>query len=1228
MGTGVSAPKLSASRDLQMLSDYKSVLLHQILESFNFWKTGALDGRSPLSGSLYDDVFGNLLEDSERHFEYYVPVGQAVCSPLETFMVLVLLAAEDGLEAKVKMALELTLQATGFRQDGEADTFTPADVQKTVQMVLSGMSRIFDCALPPPEDTQASVCLSLAGFNLRAHATLRADMSDEEFAYMSQMHAKSQRPMTYAMVWRWCQDTREVYSYLEGLRALLADMGQTDLLAAMALPDSASDRGSSAAASAAVLPPPQLDFALRQNGVLWRYTIKDMIPSAWVSAETPALYGEDPVFAVLEHLVLMPTKCLPVYLKENLHGGDFVGLFSDVMAHDPSAASLGSVASSASRMGMGSNFASRASLSGSVSKAGMRSSASLAMTRAGSSVGGGGLGSSSSKTASKFKMGGGAGSTSRSSFAARTNSKSNLAKGLSSSNLQSDAAMGTRRPSKTGLHQPTQSTSKMGMSGSIANMERKNSKSDLGSSSSISAFQRKNSKAGLYNPPGPDPHDIFKKKPSVSGSRASNLGLSPGPPGSPVVRGGANIDADKTVVTFLNAADYSTVLAWFAAKCPREITDRFLRVAEEEDEVLGDVSPGQGKQRTGSSYYGSGEAHKGHAGDSSMGGMAAMLPIMVKLKHKVSAAKVKVAAYNHTLWADFGAEVVLSPIGLALEGPHLQRRVQYTLEGIMQTNQHIYNVLDTFAAGYRSIPIASSSLRPHKITHMLTAVDAATFLYYHAPEVFGKTMTKPVSELLSLMRKPVLIPTAYNFGAAATVLAECDCEAALIVDPAGRACGLFKASLVGELWFAWWKQHRARGTEDSYTMDQLQALYLEGEYRPHPLTDVDPKSYSFFMTAQNPLSMCQSVGLVVSPFDVEVGPAEPQDPAAMGKGKVNKANKATLDKATDENGDVSSTSSSGSSNSSTDSDDDSDGGAGEKGRIGKRRKKVRGRKQGKKKGEVGPPKVPIAPKSSSASSSFVSGRRKVLKAARKSKAGRAARKKGGGGSNDSSRASSPAGSRPESREAAMAAPVPTPLVPGGRKGHREMASDASAAAMAAQLSGVFGRIKTRTASHSHVGSSRANFGSSVVLGNALGSAMGMGLGMCGASQIGSVLNCGLSRVEQHDLTDTPDSEAKEGEAWKTEWRAARQHKLAAWLIAHDAVGPGDTLYTALERMHANKTHKVFVVSPIGEPLGVISLADIARDLVQREGKEKVQLHELYSSRKAHHVCIRPPAHAN
>ena len=92
-----------------------------------------------------------------------------------------------------------------------------------------------------------------------------------------------------------------------------------------------------------------------------------------------------------------------------------------------------------------------------------------------------------------------------------------------------------------------------------------------------------------------------------------------------------------------------------------------------------------------------------------------------------------------------------------------------------------------------------------------------------------------------------------------------------------------------------------------------------------------------------------------------------------------------------------------------------------------------------------------------------------------------------------------------------------------------------------------------------------------------------------------------------------------------DYNTVRSHRLRDYCRQHDCVLPTDSLYSVIELMHRNDTHKIFIINPeTGECSGVVSLVDIARMMVVKEGKEKVQLFEMSSSagRAVGDMCIR------
>jgi len=166
-----------------LLADYADVYLVQARSAFDYWQSAALDARAMLPANLYEDMFGSLLDDSERHFEHLVPEGTATCNPMETLLLMVFLTStESSMQAKLKLAAEMTIYSTpGVKEDDVLASFKVSDVQKMVLLVLSSFSRVFpQVTLPPTDEINSYVAVSLSAQFLRCSGTpLKSDITQD-----------------------------------------------------------------------------------------------------------------------------------------------------------------------------------------------------------------------------------------------------------------------------------------------------------------------------------------------------------------------------------------------------------------------------------------------------------------------------------------------------------------------------------------------------------------------------------------------------------------------------------------------------------------------------------------------------------------------------------------------------------------------------------------------------------------------------------------------------------------------------------------------------------------------------------------------------------------------------------------------------------------------------------------------------------------------------------------
>lgn len=1245
MGQSLVVPKfpLIGQSELELLKDYNDILLLQVEQSFYYWNGPDLDGRTMITYNQFEDVFGSLFDDSERHFRCFVTYGTATCNPMEAIMVIIFLTSQElEMDIKTRLAIDLTIKSLpGVKSDDPLTNIKVSDIQKMVFYILVGFSRIFtQVKVPPIDELNQFVLSSLAAHSLRnCGQVIKSETTNEEFEYMTQNHAKSMGTLTLSGILNWCQDTQEVYKFLDSVTSVVAALDANIPRTAFSRPQSkASSRPPSRPSSRPQSqtahipstvgptlppPPPPLDCSRRQHGPLWKYTIMDMFTTSWVQLEMPLLLVGDPVFKVLEYLVLLSFKSLPIMVRESAAGepGQMQGLggnysslgFSFSNASMQSHAQLGGLASQASFHG------------------GLGRAASRTMQSVSSGIGSLQLSTAASKSSiarkdSKFIAGKGA------EGGGSMNKSVSRAGGLGSSSSRASITAGNSTPNK-------HNQGSLGRSGS---------KAGLSSSASSHKFARKASKSQMSDD---NKGDIFASRNNSALVSSARMMVDP------VSGKEVAVHADKTKVSFVGSVDFSTILFWFAESCPKTITAKGLAEYHEYEEaskkqaLLLQAEELALAGKSGQGLVESQSSRHSLAGDHNSSDKSLHHGAAAQSQQKTGGRRNREGADHHNLWTECGNTIIQSSIQSAMSTGSTSSRPQYTMENIMLPDQFVYNVFDMFAQGYRAIPIASKT-NPFKVTHMLTSADAVQFLYYRAVEIFGTLIAQPICELKSLVRTPVKIPSTLSYGAACSVLAESDVDAAVLVDEKGRMSGVFRSSSVGEFWLSWWKLFCARGAEDSYSMEKLQKAFAEGSYQTTSnLRDLDPKVYSFFTALQNPLKLCGHLGVNVVSFDTLVGPIDPPAPKqAFGMSSISQVNESDDSSSTSS----SSSSSSGSSDSGRQSNEKRPGkkSSTAKPPLKKSDRATKGRQAvsprpaparpaalGRPVGSArpvaaGPAGTRLSNKSQSSPRSTPQphppsvGTKKSITHPQMSRQVVDVR-----GSVDSMSDESPSppssrpGSRPDSRDSGPSSHVPTPTPPAPRS------TLSTKKDMETSLLSLLSREEPGVIDRSAF--SKVGLRSTAQLSSVAQFGLKKNIGATGVS---SVMHLSMARIERRDIETSSSSTLGQSdlsgavgarstpaqsiiEATAEEWSEQRKHKFRDFCSSNDAVESTETLYTVLERMHLSKTHKVFLLSSTGEPVGVVSLMDIARDIILREGKEKEGLNDVLQARVKSDVCV-------
>ena len=186
--------------------------------------------------------------------------------------------------------------------------------------------------------------------------------------------------------------------------------------------------------------------------------------------------------------------------------------------------------------------------------------------------------------------------------------------------------------------------------------------------------------------------------------------------------------------------DYMTIIAWIAEACPEMVTAQTRKEKE-----LADLAAKLGTTKRQSMAL---------FNKNTGGGIGSMeVRTTIAMMYQGSAREKNTS--HHDLWQNVGITVALSPLKSAMDSRFLAKRPKLpTLSSqlcdiILQTDQFIFSVIEIFAQGYRSIPIAASSLKPYAVTHLLTSFDVVKFFRYYGREILGRG----ISTLVEGIRK-------------------------------------------------------------------------------------------------------------------------------------------------------------------------------------------------------------------------------------------------------------------------------------------------------------------------------------------------------------------------------------------------------------------------------------------------------------------------------------------
>eukprot|EP01038_Epipyxis_sp_PR26KG_P005489 gene5489-7600_t len=264
----------------------------------------------------------------------------------------------------------------------------------------------------------------------------------------------------------------------------------------------------------------------------------------------------------------------------------------------------------------------------------------------------------------------------------------------------------------------------------------------------------------------------------------------------------------------------------------------------------------------------------------------------------------------------------------------------YNKQPIFGLDQFLYNAILSFAQGHRHIPIASSHLRPNRVTHLLSSQDLISFLISNHVTILG-SMSPMIISACHFMKpsQPATFKQTINFGSALYKLSKHNLDAGVIVDDHNKIISLLTAkSAVTSFWWLWYQQTRmnGHGTDKLLSLNDIKNDYLlfhnnnnnnnnnnDLVYKSFDTFISTSSSFSSFSCLNTPLYLCEALNINIIKHRSIVTPYEEVLKRIINNNNKQKENNNKELKEKNDNSDTDSSSdSSSSSNSDNDEDED------------------------------------------------------------------------------------------------------------------------------------------------------------------------------------------------------------------------------------------------------------------------------------------------------------------
>lgn len=309
------------------MQQYRKCHLVQIYEAQTYFlASGLFDAESSsISKSEFDELFGQLLDDTDQDFEILSSQGEPgrYCNPYEVLCIFALLSSEP-----IRLKIEFFFY---LHMEKKSKILKSSGIVKMFHRVKYALVKLFDIITVTDSELTAYTN-GLIQFYIDRNESIGSpdDIQSAKVNLAEDDDPDDLSPIRFQLTdfLQFCQDTKDVWRLMEAVNLMTnqetsftahskgkkkgkSTQGVNNIAA---IPPASPSLEGKAPIPAPARPVSPMSILQRQRHPLWQFCLLDMMDDSWFNA-IPAVHGDDLVFAGLEHLVLGGRRAIPIFVQ-------------------------------------------------------------------------------------------------------------------------------------------------------------------------------------------------------------------------------------------------------------------------------------------------------------------------------------------------------------------------------------------------------------------------------------------------------------------------------------------------------------------------------------------------------------------------------------------------------------------------------------------------------------------------------------------------------------------------------------------------------------------------------------------------------------------------------------------------------------------------------------------------------------------------------------------------